>query len=197
MNIPAVRQATADDRKTVVNIITLAFTVDPLNRWYLPGAERFLTWFPQLADVFVGPSIEAGACFLTSGEDGAAIWLPPGAEVDNERAEGVIGQAVPSHLLADAGELFAFLESSHPHDEDCWYLPLIGVDVAAQGRGLGAILMKHVTDLLDENGALGYLESSNPKNVSLYERHGFEVIDQKSFGDSPLISPMVRARRSA
>ena len=30
-----------------------------------------------------------------------------------------------------------------------------------------------------------YLESSNPKNMSLYERHGFESMGRIQIGDSP------------
>ena len=32
--------------------------------------------------------------------------------------------------------------------------------------------------LLDESGPLGYLESSNPENISLYQRQGFEIVGE-------------------
>lgn len=48
-----------------------------------------------------------------------------------------------------------------------------------------------------EHGAVAYLESSNPLNVPLYERFGFEVIAEIQTGDSPTIWPMLRpANRS-
>jgi ribosomal protein S18 acetylase RimI-like enzyme len=56
--------------------------------------------------------------------------------------------------------------------------------------------MKHGTRLLDENGYLGYLESSNPKNISLYERHGFEIMDEIRIGTVPVVTPTIRERRS-
>ena len=55
--------------------------------------------------------------------------------------------------------------------------------------------MKHATDVIDTQGALSYLESSNPMNISLYERHGFEAMEQLTFGTSPVVTPMVRARQ--
>jgi hypothetical protein len=36
------------------------------------------------------------------------------------------------------------------------------------------------------------LESSNPKNISLYLRHGFEVIGEIQVGSSPVVTPMIR-----
>ena len=41
---------------------------------------------------------------------------------------------------------------------------------------------------------VAYLESSNPLNVPLYERFGFEVIAEIQAGDSPAIWPMLRPR---
>ena len=45
--------------------------------------------------------------------------------------------------------------------------------------------MKHMTEKLDNEGAMAYLESSNQKNISMYLRHGFEVIGEIQSYDSP------------
>jgi hypothetical protein len=47
----------------------------------------------------------------------------------------------------------------------------------------------------DEDHLPAYLESSNPRNVPLYERHGFTVIGAIQAGTSPTMYPMVRAAR--
>ena len=44
----------------------------------------------------------------------------------------------------------------------------------------------------DRDGVLAYLESSNLRNVPLYERHGFEVLGAIQAGGSPSIVPMLR-----
>ena len=127
MNQPEVIQATESDRAGIRSTITLAFAADPV-RWYLADPERFLKYFPQVVDVFLARSIANGGCFMTADGHGAALWFPPGTTADVEAAYAVFGEAVPEHLCEEFGEFMAGLESYHPHDADCWYLPLIGVD---------------------------------------------------------------------
>ena len=82
----------------------------------------------------------------------------------------------------------------HP-DEPHWYLPLIGVDPAQQGKGLGDALMRHALVRCDRAGQPAYLESSNPRNISLYRRHGFEELGTIQAGSSPALVPMLRRPR--
>jgi hypothetical protein len=42
---------------------------------------------------------------------------------------------------------------------------------------------------------LAYLESSNPKNIPLYERYGFELLGTIQVGTSPPVFPMLRKPR--
>ena len=90
--------------------------------------------------------------------------------------------------------MFEQFRQSHP-EEDHWYLPWIGVDPVLHGRGLGSSMLKEVLRLVDEQGKVAHLESSNPQNMSLYERHGFEVVGRMQEGDSPPVHPMTRQPR--
>lgn len=72
---------------------------------------------------------------------------------------------------------------------------MIGVDPRAQGTGLGSALLRHALEQCDAQHLPAYLESSNPKNNPLYERHGFEVLAELQSGDSPPIWPMLRTAR--
>jgi ribosomal protein S18 acetylase RimI-like enzyme len=87
--------------------------------------------------------------------------------------------------------VFEQMGQYHP-DEPHWYLPLIGVDPAQQGKGYGSALLKHAFRLCDEDGTSAYLESSNPENIPLYRRHGFEVLGTIQVGSAPPITPMLR-----
>jgi ribosomal protein S18 acetylase RimI-like enzyme len=91
-------------------------------------------------------------------------------------------------------KIFEQMEKFHPA-EPHWYLPMIGVDPARQGGGVGSALMAEALKVIDRNGAMAYLESSNPRNISLYKRHGFEVIGEIQSGSSPIVRPMLRKAR--
>jgi ribosomal protein S18 acetylase RimI-like enzyme len=72
---------------------------------------------------------------------------------------------------------------------------VLGVDVSRQGKGLGSLLMKHALQRVDAARLPAYLESSNPRNIPFYERHGFEVVGRIQTGKSPVVTPMVRRGR--
>jgi ribosomal protein S18 acetylase RimI-like enzyme len=96
----------------------------------------------------------------------------------------------PERLPAAFG-LFEQMMHYHP-EEPHWYLALIGVDPSRQGRGLGAALLRHTLARVDRERLPAYLESSNPANVPLYQRHGFEVVGTIQAADSPPMFPMIR-----
>ena len=91
-------------------------------------------------------------------------------------------------------QVFEQMDRYHPK-EPCWYLPLIGVDPAHQGRGCGSALLQYALAQCDADGLPAYLESSNPRNISLYLRHGFEIIGNIQAGSSPTMTPMLRRVR--
>lgn len=59
----------------------------------------------------------------------------------------------------------------------------------------GDALMRHVLAICDREHLPAYLESTNPKNISLYKRHGFAEITTIQLGSSPTIVPMLRQAR--
>jgi GNAT superfamily N-acetyltransferase len=65
-------------------------------------------------------------------------------------------------------------DPSEPH----LHLGPIGVTPDLQGHGIGSQLLAGYCDRLDVAGDVGYLETDKPENVRLYERFGFEVVDE-------------------
>ena len=125
---------------------------------------------------------------------GAALWLSPGVDPDDEALAGLIQRSVPEHRLEEVFAVFQQMDDYHPN-EPHWYLPLIGVDPAQQSRGYGSALIEHALIQCDRDQKLAYLESSNPKNISLHKRHGFELLGTIQVGTSPPICPMLRKPR--
>ena len=192
---PVISLAKADDRLRVLSTLALAFCSDPLLRWMFPSSADYFANIIETFDVFAGHSIDGDCCLITSAFEGAAMWLAPGAETDEDAVGETFAKIFSNDFLPKVNEILATMDSYHPHDENCWYLPLIGVDPGHQNKGVGAALMKHMTEKLDDEGAMAYLESSNQKNISLYLRHGFEVIGEIQVYDSPIVTPMVRKCR--
>ena len=56
-------------------------------------------------------------------------------------------------------------------------------------------LMEGALERCDEEGLIAYLESSNPANIPLYQRHGFEIIGEIQAPGTPVVTPMLRPAR--
>lgn len=191
---PSIHAATADTEQAAVDVIILAFATDPMARWTLPDADLYLRIWPLVVRAFGGRAFQSGSADRLQDGGGAALWLPPGVAPDGERLVCLMQEHAPAPRLPDLIAIFEQMERYHPK-EPHWYLPLIGVDPARQGAGLGSMLMRHAVARCDREGLPAYLESSNPRNINLYERHGFVRLGDIRSGDSPTIVPMLRAPR--
>ncbi|RZI83376.1 MAG: N-acetyltransferase [Rubrivivax sp.] len=183
--------ATQSDEAAVLSALVLAFSTDPAVRWTWPDPQQYLLHFPRFVKAFGGKAFELGSAHVAPGCVGAALWLPPGAQMDDDGVTDMLEATVSPQAEEDVFPLLEAMGRHHPQ-EPHWYLPLIGVDPCHQGKGYGAALMKHALTACDRDGQLAYLESTNPRNVSLYERHGFEVLARLQVGSSPPIFPMLR-----
>ena len=189
-----IRSATSDEIPRVVSTIVAAFIADPPARFAWPSPHDYLKAMPLATREFAGSSFKHGTAYVTADFSGAALWLPPGVEPDGKALEKVFRDTADREHLDDLRAAFEKMEKSHPR-EPHWYLPQIGVDPNAQGKGLGAALMRHALARCDKERALAYLEASKPENIPFYERHGFEVIGEIRVGAAPPVTPMVRKPR--
>jgi GNAT superfamily N-acetyltransferase len=190
-----VEAATALERERVVSTLVLAFVSDPMSRWVWPEPHQYLTHFPTFVQAFGGKGFDLGTAHRAGGFSGASLWLPPGVEPDEARLGPLIESTVEARKVRSVFTILEHMSGYHP-TEPHWYLPLIGVEPAMQGHGLGSALLAHVLERVDREGRVAYLESTNPANVPLYERHGFVVAGTIQVDDAPPMYPMVRAARA-
>jgi GNAT superfamily N-acetyltransferase len=179
------------DRQRGVASLTLAFASDPVMRWAWPDAHRYATYWPRFAEAFGGAAFDDGTAYGLEDCLAVALWMRPGVEPDEETAMRVMGESLDEQTLEDVNSLFEQMGELHPSAE-VWYLPLIGVDLVAQGRGLGSALLRHTLATCDSHGLPAYLEATNPRNRDLYARHGFDVVEVIQAGSSPPIWAMLR-----
>jgi ribosomal protein S18 acetylase RimI-like enzyme len=188
-----IRAADKSEVEAVLDTLTLAFCADPIVRYWWRRPTDHLYWYRRLVMAMGARGFDHGAVSVTANMEAAAVWLPPGVEAD-PAAGAVLEGSTPAEkdpIMEDFREQMDRYHPKTPH----WYLWMIGVDPARQGQGFGSALLKHTLRLVDEQGAVAYLESSNPKNVPLYERHGFEVLGVINVADVPPMTPMLRPAR--
>jgi ribosomal protein S18 acetylase RimI-like enzyme len=189
-----IKAATASDEAPAIAVMVLAFSADPAARWTWPDPQQYLVHFPDFVRALGGKAFAHGSAYCQDGHAGAALWLPPEVGPDEDAVITLLRRTGSASAQKDALAVFEQMERYHPR-EPHWYLPFIGVDPSQQGKGYGGALMKHALIPCDRDHTLAYLESSNPKNIPLYERHGFELLGTIQVGASPPIFPMLRKQR--
>ena len=177
--------------EAAISVITLAFSTDPIARWTYPDPDQYLQFFPQFIRAFAGRSFEKGTAYLAPDFGGAALWLKPGVEPNEDELLGLIWESTSSEVQKDLFPMFEQMAAFHP-DSPHWYLPMIGVEPSRQGSGVGSALIQHSLSNCDADAMPAYLESSSPRNIPLYERFGFEQIGVIRSGDAPPMFPMLR-----
>jgi ribosomal protein S18 acetylase RimI-like enzyme len=194
MTTPIIKTATVSDEARAIAVVVLAFSADPAARWAWSDPDQYLAHFPRFVKLFGGNAFANESAYYADGYAGAALWLPPGVHPDEDALITLLQRTGSAGVQKDGAAVFEQMGRYHPR-EPHWYLPFIGVDPCHQGKGYGAALMQHSMIPCDRDHTLAYLESSNPKNVPLYERHGFELLGTIQVGTSPRIFPMLRKPR--
>lgn len=186
--------ATASDEVSIIDVLVRANWADPAARWVWPDSQRFLTHFPSFVRAFGGKAFAHRSAYYIDGYIGAALWLPPDVHPDENALIALLQRTVSDQIQKDVFAVFEQMGRYHP-SEPHWYLPLMGVDPSQQSKGFGSALLQHILIQFDRDNKLAYLESSNPRNIPLYKRHGFELLGTIQTGTSPSISPMLRRPR--
>lgn len=192
-----VRVAGPADAAETAEVLARAFHDDPVFRWMLPAmCSRLRRLRRHFLTELLHRSLRHGEVEV-AGVDGrvagAAMWFPPGAPLGTEAS------ALPGYLRAYgrrflvAARFQIVAVRDHPREEPHWYLGGIGVDPVRQGQGVGAALLRSRLQRCDEEGLPAYLESSNAKNVPLYQHFGFHVTGALGLPEgAPVVDTMWR-----
>ncbi|MEZ4554222.1 MAG: GNAT family N-acetyltransferase [Dehalococcoidia bacterium] len=176
-----VTRASTGDGDAVAAILTRAFADDPVYRWFM--RERFP--LDLLQDHFrheVADYLDSAEVYLAAGAAGAALWRPaPGAQpsplIGLLRAMPGLSRYSGPLRLHRLWRLIRATEARYPR-EPHRYLYLVGVEPEHQGRGVGSALIRAGLEACDRDRLPAYLESSKARNVPLYVKHGFRVVER-------------------
>lgn len=186
-----VRKAAVDEAALVGEILGDAFDGDPVGRWF-SGDPGFSAWFWSVLTPLMSQFAEM---YIAGDGQGAAIWVPPNAEM---KIRPPLGVAWAFWRRFGIGAILRFVrvmtmtEKYHPEDEH-YYLLGVGVRPESKGGGIGSALLEPVLQECDRSKVVAYLENSDPRNLPFYRRHGFEVREEVTLpGNGPKLFMMYR-----
>jgi len=198
----AVRAATEADRAELADSLASAFAEDPLFAWMAGGGTKE-TLEPRMRiffDAFLKIDLARSDHLIFTDEDrtGAAIWKHPNRW---KMPTGDIVRTFPTMLRAFGTKIprilgaLTAIEKVHPKEEH-YYLEVLGTHQDRQSKGVGTGVITHTLDRCDAEGMPAYLESSNPRNIPFYARHGFETTGEIVCGKgAPTVTAMWRNPR--
>ena len=170
------RLASVDDLPTCADTLAAAFEDYPWTRHVIPE-EDYRGRLHDLQLLYLEHAHEHGIVALSGGGEGVIALLPPDCA---EPAPEMIEQIVRLH--GDRIDRLGHADAS----PGAWRLETLGVHPNSQGRGIASALLTFaLAEAARRGGAAVTLETSDPRNVRLYERHGFRIDTHTSAGDGP------------
>jgi ribosomal protein S18 acetylase RimI-like enzyme len=167
-------------------VLARAFLDDPEVAQFVPEAKKREELLRSMFRMVMGHAVLKGEVYAVSPRlEGIAVWLPSGAPgITFWTAVGGGGLA----LIFKGGMDFMrrmkqdedFIKrlrrrlAPSPH----WYLAVLGVDPAFQGKGYASRLLRPILARLDSEKLLAYLETSVEDYVAMYRHFGFEVAEE-------------------
>ena len=186
---PVIRKLDPSQLEAASNALMMGFSTDPFQRWLMPDPTIYYINFKKWTINTCKQSFLEEGVFGDENNYGTAVWFPPGFDIDFADVSETYKE-IPKDRKAEAFKMFDMMGESRVHD--AWYLEYLAVDPSKQGSGLGSLILKESLKVIDELGEAAYLESSNPQNMSLYERFGFRFLKKIQVGSSPQINTMFR-----
>jgi ribosomal protein S18 acetylase RimI-like enzyme len=207
--IDARRKAAADPvpitdemKPRVQDTLAGAFNKDPVMNWFLRQDDLHDEVLHGLIGQMLQQYMDGGWAIAAADGSCATLWSRPG---ESAAGMGLLDQIAMLPRILRTCTLRRFpralkvmntLDENHPHEPDHYYLFMIGVSPDCQGLGLGSTILSRALETVDAARMPAYLENSNPKNMPLYERHGFKVLKEIRFEpDGPPLWPMWREAR--
>ena len=193
-----IRLASVADADQATAILSDGFRDDPVMIWM--HGDNVAAALPVMFGFMLSEAlIPVGGTYLSN--QCCSVWTPPGqdpwARSDElgSRFMTTMTDALPADSLERLMVLGDVTDRVHP-TEPHWYLGMLATRTSAQGSGAGGRMLARTLALVDEDEMPAYLESTNPRNVPFYERHGFVITGEEVLPDGPRLTYMRRAPRS-
>ena len=159
-----------------------AFVTEPMMTWPLGGRSDDLTERCIRAyALYLGPLLDEGLVWETADGHGALVLVSPDQTDVCDDALAHVDDSTTHDVTDDGGlrhERFWGWVASKIPPEPAWHLDSVAVEPGWQGRGIGSALIEFGLVRTRESKTAAILETGTPRNVPLYERHGFRVVEE-------------------
>jgi ribosomal protein S18 acetylase RimI-like enzyme len=191
---PEVAVPTEDDLPALLETMRSGFDADPLYRWLYPDPRQRTVALGETFELMLDRGISRGHVRCTDDHRAVAIWAEPGVALLFDGDMGSWLQRLRHQAPAVVDDAVAAMAACGGHVPQAthWTLHSLVVHAERQGRGLGSALLRATLTVVDATGGLAYLESSNARNLAVYERVGFRVAAEVPIAGGPTMRPMLR-----
>lgn len=197
------RQVTPEDFMDVAQQMARAFYDDPCFSAFWPESSRkgqLMTWWFYIHVKYHHYRNQNPMYYLAPG-GATAMFL---THKTWQESTSTLLLLFPVNMWLCGWSISTYKEYSKMHHEmqqlhpttPHWYLAMLGVDPAYQRQGLGRVVMEDPMRECDEKKMEMYLESSNPVNISFYQRLGFVQCAEPVKGRSAILTSMLRKPNS-
>lgn len=186
--------ATAADADQAARCLSIAFAADPLINFFF---EKSPQGVPRAAQTFFSVLLRArvamGMPALIAKDRGELLGVAMGYSTERpdwpapfNREWDVLEESTPG--IVERFEIYEGISDSGLPSSPHYYLGVLGVDKAQQGRGVGRGLLDAFCRIsADDPLSSGvYLETGNRANLAFYERNGFELRAEGALGTGSL-----------
>ncbi len=191
------KNSQAQIQKTA-QILTQGFIDDPSFAFIFGDNANKYQALNAFFELFVTDAMQRGEIIIAPEEQGACLWYPAEVEIFNDQFEQMLTEIISTisdFCGQESGKRFEEViqkvganEPEAPHCE----VFFIALKPEARGKGIGESLLKPVLNYADTKQFACYLVSSNSRNISFYERHGFQKFCPIEINDSYSMTGMWR-----
>ncbi|MEV4692606.1 GNAT family N-acetyltransferase [Micromonospora echinospora] len=170
---PEITVATPEDRGRVVTSLVAAFTKDPVLRHLFPHEATYARYAAAFFGHLFDKRVHKETIWTIGHGASVAIWEPPASE--GAQPDDDLAAQLPADVLHRVRAYDEAVHAALPA-APFWYLGVLGTHPDHAGRRWGHAVMRVGLDRAAADGLPAILETSNPDNVEVYRRAGWEVV---------------------
>ncbi|UCC19999.1 MAG: GNAT family N-acetyltransferase [Promethearchaeota archaeon] len=182
--------------KKASHVISEAFFNDPLMTYLFPEIKERKFKLSSMMELLIRIGMKYGVVQATSPHiEGIAVWFPSN-KAKITPTMGFLNGGISyffklrGKTIKKQNKIYNYIYSKHKElmPSDHWYLSIIGINPLFQGKGWSTLLLNSMFTQIDKQNLPYYLDTNNKENISIYERFGFEIVEEYKLPNANLVN---------